>query len=77
MGWLVDGRYVSSIYRDELEAGGFVFYSYHFTGYSDLSMIAPAIESRNGTEIQCEAYNSADDLALSEVARLWIVGESH
>ena len=70
--WFIDNNQLTYAYELELENDGFTFTPHYYPTYTNLTMTAPAINSRNGTKIRCKAFSSSETVA-SEVAWLWIV----
>ena len=70
--WFIDNNQLTYAYELELENDGFTFTPHYYPTYTNLTMTAPAKNSRNGTKIRCKAFSSSETVA-SEVAWLWIV----
>ena len=76
--WYIDNDWLSTSYENTLRGKGFTFTETHLNGYdyptSNLTMTVPAVDTLNGTKIQCKTVGSNGVIVASDVAWLWIAG---
>ena len=76
--WHINDTWLSNNYENKLRGKGFTFSEINLQGYNyttkNLTMTVPAINTLNGTKIQCETVGNDAVPVMSDIAWLWIVG---